>query len=464
MSRIIQHRTETPMAPPEEKTETPEPVESLASMVDIGTLWRQRWVIVLTVLATLVLGALYLAFATPVWEAEARALVRFDGSTFDDEYEISTDREFMANQSEIIRSPVVLEPAMRAVYPDSSEESLQLRVAAAFRKLVVIPVIRTDVLKISFRSEQPGEASKFVTAVLDTYRAHVSGTYRQNYTDAVSVAAEREEALRQELAGLRQQYEAQRSRSQMVGQGRDSFSPHLPMVKDVGEQLAQIKTRRLALENSLQPLLGEQPLDDATVTRFVAGVLGLGSTDTRELAEIQQELAAAELLAKELSQTLGTEHPSRKSAEEKVEWWRGRLADKSVQTAATLRGELETLRQSEAQLRGEYQREVNSVRRLDGEMVNEEILLADIRRVTDAHDEASQQLARLQLADREMSAGRTLFRVESLDGAQLREVRVWPQPRPVLGASLIVGLMLGLLAAVAVEHKGTLAKVLSATS
>ena len=67
---------------------------------------------------------------------------------------------------------------------------------AAIDKLRVIPVIRTDILKISYQSKVPNESSRLVSSVIDSYRTHVGDTYRQNYTDAVRVgcAAGRETA------------------------------------------------------------------------------------------------------------------------------------------------------------------------------------------------------------------------------------------------------------------------------
>ena len=97
----------------EEFHDTSEPAEATPYLkVDLATIWDQRWTILLTILAFMALGAVYLAFADSVFEAESRVVVRFDGSTFDDEYKISTDREFMATQAEIIRSPLVLRAAL----------------------------------------------------------------------------------------------------------------------------------------------------------------------------------------------------------------------------------------------------------------------------------------------------------------------------------------------------------------
>ena len=265
-------------------------------------------------------------------------------------------------------------------------------------------------------------------------------------------AALQEEKLRAELNSLREQYGQQRSSTRIVGKGRESYSPHLPMAIDVGEKLADIRTRRLALESSLASFAGKTPSDVASATRFIASVTNLEGVDKREVTEIQEELADAELKAREVARSLGSEHPSRRAAEEQLNWMQQRFVEKSQQIATTLQEDLRLLSQSEARLRGEYQRELNSAQAADGQLLNDEILLAEIQRLTEAYSEASQQLARLQLADQEISGGRSLFRVESLDGARPHEARVWPQPRSVLGLCAVLGLLSGFLAAVYLDH------------
>ena len=318
-------------------------------------------------------------------------IVRFDGSTFDDDYKISTDREFMANQAEIIRSPLVLRSALSQVYGPGEDELLDERIVTAVGKLKVIPVIRTDILKISYRSRVPGEASRVVSSVIDTYRSHVGDTYRQNYTDAVRVAALQEEKLRTELNSLREQYGRQRSSTPIVGQGKNTYSPHLPMAMDVGEQLANIRTRRLALESSLSSFSGEIPTDMSSATRSSPALriskVSTGGSSQRSSRSWQ----TPELKARELARSLGSEHPSRRAAEEQLSWMRQRFVEKSQQIAAALREDLRLLGQSEARLRGEYRRELDSARAVDGQILNDEIVLAEIDRVTEAYSAASQQ-------------------------------------------------------------------------
>ncbi|MBW3543603.1 MAG: hypothetical protein KY476_25410, partial [Planctomycetes bacterium] len=86
---------------------------SSPELIDIAALWRGRWLLVLSVAASVGLGALWLRQATPLYEAEARLLIRDEGP-FEPEQRQRDDRFFMATQAEIIRSPVTIRRALES--------------------------------------------------------------------------------------------------------------------------------------------------------------------------------------------------------------------------------------------------------------------------------------------------------------------------------------------------------------
>ena len=110
------------------------------------------------------LGAAYLSQATVIYEAEARVLIQKEGLFFDANRTTREDRNFLATQAEVIRSPLTVRRALKSV-PISVPEDLEMDMDAVefvLLELRTVAVAGTNVLKLSYRSGRPQEAARFV--------------------------------------------------------------------------------------------------------------------------------------------------------------------------------------------------------------------------------------------------------------------------------------------------------------
>ncbi|MGE3315798.1 MAG: Wzz/FepE/Etk N-terminal domain-containing protein, partial [Planctomycetaceae bacterium] len=80
----------------------------------MSVLWRRKGLVILSVLSCVTLGLIYLAQATPIFESEARVLIQ-QQDLLNAASRIRTDAEFLSTQAEIIRSPVIIEKALKTV-------------------------------------------------------------------------------------------------------------------------------------------------------------------------------------------------------------------------------------------------------------------------------------------------------------------------------------------------------------
>ena len=80
---------------------------SVSELLDV--VWRRKWLVAGCVAISVLLGAVYVYQAEPVYSVQARVLVQPHGWPLDDGAEARREKEFLATQAEIISSPAVIE-------------------------------------------------------------------------------------------------------------------------------------------------------------------------------------------------------------------------------------------------------------------------------------------------------------------------------------------------------------------
>lgn len=93
------------------------PVDTLDSVTHLVRIaWRRRSLVALAVVGTVVLGALYYAQATPIYESNAEVLVvkkRPEVVTGDQSYASQVD-DYVSTHTVVIKSPLIIEGAIEA--------------------------------------------------------------------------------------------------------------------------------------------------------------------------------------------------------------------------------------------------------------------------------------------------------------------------------------------------------------
>lgn len=131
-------------------------------------LWRRAWLIFLGI-AVGVGGAVALNYYTPpVYETSAELFISSNQSSIGSQIAIigGGNSDTMANRIQILRSPVVLEPAVTALLAKGYEESYE----SIRRKMSATAIRDTDVIELKITGGSPQKAKDIADAVVLAYQ------------------------------------------------------------------------------------------------------------------------------------------------------------------------------------------------------------------------------------------------------------------------------------------------------
>ena len=459
--------------------------------IRLGTLWSRRSLLVVPVVLSLGLGALYVAQAESMYEAEARILiepeVQLGGDALVQERRPRDDRLHMATQAEVLRSPALVGEAVQRLGLPAGVATREDAEALAMRGLEVAAVGEAHVLRLRFSSHDPEWTPRFLNALIETYAADLGAGERKRYGEMSRLLSRRESLLSGELASARAEYAAAREETPLVGQGPDAARLQFEALRSIEEQLSAVRSRRVDLESRLQAAaqrqdgsgvaavpavqagpaaaqfvveasaeegIGGEPIPGSAADALTAmkpAVTPAAMPTTADLAmsdpaRIQQELSRARAEADRMAQRYGAKHPELKSARAEVDFWQTRLEHALAESVAASRVEVDALRISERQLEADYEQAAGTVRRLGNHLLIEQQHLDRIRQLEELH-----LATRAQAVEAESratgAAGADHAGIRVLEAPPAEKVTaVWPKPLHVLGAcgalSFVGGLVL----------------------
>jgi uncharacterized protein involved in exopolysaccharide biosynthesis len=438
-------------------------VNGLLDLFDLSLLWRRKWLLVLSVVVASGLAIVFVQRQVPLYEVTARVLVQRERFATDQERLVRTDSHFLATQGEILRSPVVVQPALASLQEATDAEPDFEAANAVIRGLNVSSVDDANVLKLTYRSVDSNEAIRLLHALIDTYREYSKEMQSGGIAEAHNALALREEELRAELATLEERYHKLREQSPLIGQGKEAFGAHLAMLEQLGRRLTEARSLRIDKETQMQMLLiarGVQAppklsasqqgvLADAAFValradddEFSVSSEQLGTVPT-DAASIQQELWKAEMREAETSQVYGPRHPETRAVEAQIEKWRERLKAYEEAAPVLLSQQLEALLKNETHLTKIYDAEFQKVKLLDSSLLKEQAALADIQRVQDIHDATATQLRELEFADDALASGQITTIIRMLEAPDATAKLVWPRPTQFVSLCAALSFMLG---------------------
>ena len=144
-----------------------------------------------------------------------------------------------------------------------------------------------------------------------------------------------------------------------------------------------------------------------------------------------------------------------RAAAEKVASWQRRVDEAIDAVPVLLQQELDAAELQERQLSQLYQTEFEKAKTIDLQLVQEQQALDGIQRVQTIHDSILTQLRQWQLADQALAEGRTGVKVSTLEAPTLAERVAFPPPMLLLAVCTIVGLIGGASLVTVLEHTDT---------
>lgn len=433
--------------------------------LDLSTIWRRRGTLLLCALVGLGGGFGYLCLVPPTYLAQARVLVEPQGVSPEMEMRGRVDPEFLPTQAETIRSPVTIRKALKSVSvrPPSGISATEFDpVRHVLKSLQVTPILKANVVTVSYRSSDTTEAEQLIASIVEAYRQHVAELDRGATRASTEVVAARERSLRQDLEAAQREYDALRRSSPLVGQGRDANAQAVIELNRLGNQLAATWARRAELEAMLnlvtsenapgatdgEPRVAERhevsltrrPLtnDIENVARFAQ------ATEAQLLQDVQDQYRFAKLRLQQLDATLGPRHPEMIAAQTELQELAIRMNQRIGEIVAGWRSQLQVAVQTVKELERSYKSKQRDAKSAEAFLVREEFLKGNIERIESLHAATAAQLAQMQSTEQAIAGGRSSIDVRILDGPVVLSEMTWPNPKLFLPAAGCLGLVFGL--------------------
>lgn len=248
--------------------------------IDVQRYWlilQRRWLAAAGVLSgVLAIAAVYALLQRPVYQAEGKLLIKSSsaseltglGETLGQLKALGEQNTPLDTQAEIIRSAPIVQGVIESLgLKDSKGKLLATDVLA--RNLKVKGVTGTDVLQISYESEQPREASKVVNQVIELF---LKNNVQFNRAEAISARKFIEEQIPKTEDAVRQADSAVRrfkEENKLISLDEESGQA-VKLIGDLEGQITQARSLWANANARSQQLQSRLGLDSQQAVKFAS--------------------------------------------------------------------------------------------------------------------------------------------------------------------------------------------------
>ena len=314
-------------------TEAPASTLNTSSVVHslMRFLWllkRRKTVLMVSMIVSVTLGALYFATATRTFRARAAVLVRItrpDSASVTQSIDRSTQDQ-MATYERLVTSTVVLERTLDLLTespPELLREMTHEQMLGRLSKMIRASAIRrTSIIEIAADSREPDAAWNVANAAVTAYLEYIDENHKSVTAEIINLLQQERQQLEERLVVKENELlEAKRGCADFGIDGASNVvHPTIQNVITLNSSLLETRARRIQLEASLtalrstikskgdlqqhllflEPLLGKE---------LMLNALGMNSHDVIVLGRIEQELLDNQAEFASLQQHYGPNHP-----------------------------------------------------------------------------------------------------------------------------------------------------------
>jgi len=389
-------------------------------------------VVLAAMVVAFLLGSLYYATATRVYQSKASLLILQAGG------EVNTPsmsaegskREIMPTYQRLIKSAVVLRGAIRNLHPkhrvDLSSIPQDKWVETLANNLSAAAVRRTNIIEVSYRSKDAESAAAVIRAVIESYLDFIDKTHRGTAGEIIRVLTKEKGDLEETLQDKQQKLLAARRMFGDLGLERGGHIVH-PLVQRairLNEALIEAQEKRIEHQSFLASLQaavrnGEDLQQHTMAAEAAVGReilltgLGFNSQDADVQAKLERTLLDDRATLQTLSRGLGPNHPKVVGVQERIhlteQYLRGyhtkvtrrltELRDRQLGPMLTqmLQQAVAKAWSHENSLRHSYDQARTEAIQLNGDLAQLEILEHDVKRLRDFHDVMVNRIANIDL-------------------------------------------------------------------
>jgi uncharacterized protein involved in exopolysaccharide biosynthesis len=437
-----------PLASPGEQRPAPPSVDLLKLVPEVAQ--RSRRLLLIGGLVGFCFGAAYLLWTDSIYVVKTLLHVEQRKSVIRDS-DTRPPSTFVGTQAEVIQSPTMVAEAIRTIgLPEADEPGLldTLRgwvdainpfyvepdvdpvaqaVLATLPVLQASPVLGTEVLAVTLRTDNPERGVSFLDALVASFQHYVRENEVSAHQEGLDLLRQREQSLAAQIAEVVQLYEQKESSIRSFGVGEDAFTVQRMSLEEHARARVEAQRRRIELENELSALREQR------------------NAEVAPSREIMDEVVRGEARLAELRDRLSDRHPDVIQLEQRVAGLREQIRAGGRSRIEQLEREVRAARRSESAHAGLYDREWEKVKQLEVERSGLKKLGDELSRLEEERRGLLALMGEKELSVLAARGGEnsgTLVRV--LQAPSIPPDAVWPLPLPVLVSCSFVGVLGGL--------------------
>lgn len=357
--------------------------ETIEDTIDLGKffrlIWDRKWIILAMVIISAAAAIYYLKVATPIYRATATVIIEFEEMkpvTIEDSYSLSSGRkEYLATQLEMFRTESIAQQVIDKLELENNatfntigkDKSLidsikvllgielekkrltgdvinQILVNKLRSQLHVEPVPNTQLVKISYESNDPELARKIANTVGQTYiDSHIIAKTELTNT-AMNWILSRGEKTQSELLAAELELQEYRESADIVDLDEGVQTLNVSTIKNLNERLIALNAEKIDLENTIGQI---ERVNSEKVTSFSdSGVL----KNSAIALDVLRALTAAEGKVTELDQRYGPKHPKMIAANKEVSQLKTKLNELLIDEIKERNNQLQKIQDNIAQI------------------------------------------------------------------------------------------------------------------
>ena len=305
----------------------------------IGVLWRNRWLVLATVLAAVTAGFVFITKTTPIYTSTSRLYVEQTGPRIMTEMEegvMTRSKNYLYTQTELIRSTPILSAALdqSGFRQMKSLRRIDNPVPYLKKQLQARVGKKDDIVSVSFSCPYPQEAAQIVNEVVDAYVTYYSARKRSTSAEVLKIL-QKEKAQRS--AELSERLKAMMDfRKRNIGLTFDANqgNPVLSRLERLSIVLTEAQLTTIEAQSLYES--AKQMIDDPEALEQyieVQRTQGTYVSTGNQKSQLHLQLEALQHRRADRLRLLTTEHPGVLALDAEIDWIQIRLSQLDKQFA-----------------------------------------------------------------------------------------------------------------------------------
>jgi capsular exopolysaccharide synthesis family protein len=421
--------------------------EGLPQDALLKVVFRNRWIILSSILLFSVAGLLYISKATPIFKSTSRLYVEQTGPKIINEYEgvMTQSKNYLYTQAELIKSSPIVADVIE------NSQIKQFRTVDAVDNLVMflkhnIDVSigkKDDIISVSFDSPYPNEAAQIVNAVVDSYIQYHSTRKQSTASEVLRILQKekvrRDVELSEKFAQILE-FTRQNGVVSMDNQGGNVVFERLNKLSDALTE-AQLATTNAKADYEAVKSMANEP---AKIKQFAAASpassvrIIVNDVET----QLQTELREAEVELKNAKYHCTDDHPSIQALRTRIDHIKGQLNDQAKEFAdaytAVMQLRWTAAKQREDELQTSFDSQRQAAQDLGIKAAEYSALQSELRRLERLCEILDNRIKELNVTE---NVG--ALNISILEVARPADFPSKPQKTKIMEMALIIGLMFG---------------------